>query len=273
MSSFQQTTIKVDASAEYSDILLDFISKYGDRYNFQEESFEGQDEWFLSCHDDRVGFLKGKQSIISIDWTSPSLLKRFAQTSYKEPLIQAMVSKNKKFHTLMDMTAGLGTDSFIASKFFENVILIERQPLVHLLLCDALRRALVHDKAKKFAQKVTLICADAKDIISACANAPKEIGFPSPDVMYFDFMFENKKTQSSKQMELLRMLEALEVFEGDDVGKVLQSATAIESLSRIVLKAKELSESVSITPHQIHKGKVVNYYHFLINGGPITSRC
>lgn len=248
--------IFIDQNAEPSELLNSFIQKYKNRYSL--EPFTEGEGAFLTCKEDQIGILKGKQKLITVDWTEESLLKRFAQTSAKEILIQALWSKKSKPTVLYDMTTGMGTDSFIASKFFQKLILVERNPIMHLLLQDGLRRALAHDKASKFAQKVTLLHADSQVVLSG--NIEKNL--PKPEVIYFDFMFENKKTQSTKNMEMLRALESQEGLHDESLQQRTLIETAIQTSARVVLKAKRLPLVLTMAPKKVYSGKVVDYFVF-----------
>ncbi|MCO5113051.1 MAG: class I SAM-dependent methyltransferase [Bdellovibrionaceae bacterium] len=251
--------VLLDQNAEESSLLSEFLNKYSDAYSFHRVPFSGQEQLFLTCQNDRVGLIKGKQKICCVDWTEETLLKRFAQTSTKEIFIQAVTNK-KSSTVLYDLTAGMGKDCFIASKFFERVVLVERNPIVHLLLQDGLRRALKHDKAARFARKILLHCMDAEVALHSIQQATPN--FPWPDVIYFDFMFENKKSQSTKSMEILRELESMDGDANIKNGELISRALNLNPAPKVVLKAKKLPDDTEVSPKKTYTGKVVDYHVF-----------
>ncbi len=252
--------VLLDQNAEESSLLSEFLNKYSATYSFRRVAFAGQEQLFLTCQNDRVGLIKGKQKISCVDWAEETLLKRFAQTSAKEIFIQAITNKKRSSTVLYDMTAGMGKDCFIASKFFERVVLIERNPIVHLLLQDGLRRALKHDKAARFARKISLHCMDADVALHSIQQTT--LDFPWPDVIYFDFMFDNKKSQSTKSMEMLRELESMYGDANIKNGELISRALNLNPAPKVVLKAKKLPEDLDMPPKMTYAGKVVDYHVF-----------
>lgn len=251
--------IHVDSGSQTSELLETFLQQPNDKYNFIFENFKTESNTpYLTCKDGKIGFLQGNQKLICVDFTDINLLKRFAGTSTKDIFIKALYSKNKRPEVLCDMTAGFATDALIASKYFKKVILVEKNPLVALMLADGLRRAKLHDKAQIFANKVTLMLDESKKVLASWLDK-KEL---QSHVIYFDFMFEDKKTLSSKPLELLKNLTSQEL--NPDVvtspKEIIDLALRLEP-QQVVLKAKKLAPDLK--PKKTFPGKVVNYYQFL----------
>lgn len=248
----------IDPSALNLTWVSDFLKTLTSSWSIEIKDFVSSDaqQVFLIFEEGRLGLKQGSQKNLNIDWTDSLLLHRFAKTSSKELLIQALVSKKNKPEVLFDMTAGMGTDSFIASKFFKKLVMVERHPLVYLMLQDALNRAMDHEKARKFADKVELVFSEAKDVLE---NLNK---YPQPDVVYFDFMFESKKTLSNKAMETLRALEQKSTHQSLSSQETFELALKDKRIPKIVLKAKKPLANEH-PPRHIFEGKVVNYYQYL----------
>lgn len=90
--------------------------------------------------------------------------------------------------SVVDATAGLGADGFHLAAVGSEVTLLEREPLFHALLADALARALAGSlgpAAEAAAGRVTLRLMDAREYLADPANARAQ-------VVYLDPMFPER---------------------------------------------------------------------------------
>lgn len=100
---------------------------------------------------------------------------------------------------ILDATAGMGKDSFVLATLGCQVTMIERSPVVQVLLRDGLRRALEFARAEdaELAQviaRMQLQTHDSRDYLEALL--PEQF----PDVIYLDPMFpERQKTADVKK--------------------------------------------------------------------------
>lgn len=132
----------------------------------------------------------------------------------------------KQGHTpsVVDGTAGLGRDAFVLASLGCTVTLCERHPVVHALLADGLRRAaLDSDIGDWVAQRLRLLpfgqsLADVNE---------------SPDVVYLDPMFPDKKKAALVKKEM-RVFHSLV---GPDADADLLLPAALElARARVVVK-------------------------------------
>jgi len=105
---------------------------------------------------------------------------------------------------IMDATAGLGHDGLLLAWCGATVTLVERHPILALLLTSAKEQAMMHaDKRLQQAlSRITLVHAKSEELLTEFIQHPKD----SPalfDVIYLDPMFpknaSEKKSRSSKK--------------------------------------------------------------------------
>ena len=78
-----------------------------------------------------------ERSPLSIDFNTPALSQRIKRLSPRSELLLKALG-GQKGETVIDMTAGLGTDSFLLAAFGYRVVSIERSKTLYLLLKDCL---------------------------------------------------------------------------------------------------------------------------------------
>lgn len=164
------------------------------------EGFDNGD-LFLLFDGDGVALSDGKQSLKG-DFSR--LLPRLKENNLRgEVLFKAARFKDKESNamTVVDGTAGLGEDSFLLAASGYNVTLIERNPIVSLLLSDALRRGLKDEKTAPVCARMKLIEGDSEKILP-------ELAF-SPDIVLLDPMFPERRKSSlvKKKLQLIQRLE------------------------------------------------------------------
>ncbi|GEM47902.1 class I SAM-dependent methyltransferase [Deinococcus cellulosilyticus] len=101
-------------------------------------------------------------------------------------LIKAVNTRMHK--TVLDATGGLGRDAFMLAKAGCQVILMEKNPIIHALLQDGLARA----QDLEAVQRMTLIHADSL------------IAMPdyTPEVIYLDPMYPARKKDALPKLEM-----------------------------------------------------------------------
>jgi 16S rRNA (guanine1516-N2)-methyltransferase len=133
------------------------------------------------------------QGTIVVDGMQGTLgFRRHPGRLLHEPLIKA-VGDNKNYQpSVIDATAGWGTDAFLLASFGCRMTLIEADPLIAVLLADGLRRWQEGH--------MDLMLGQAIDIIPALAKAD------FPDVIYLDPMFpiRQKTALVKKNMAFLQ---------------------------------------------------------------------
>ena len=119
-----------------------------------------------------------------------------------ELLVKAAKLKEKGEHPLaLDLTAGMGNDSFLLAAAGFQVIMIEHDPVIAALLRDALRRGIDDAAVSGILSRMALREGDSLREITWLTE--------TPDIIYLDPMFpERKKTGLvKKKFQLLHKLE------------------------------------------------------------------
>ncbi|UTW14039.1 class I SAM-dependent methyltransferase [Marinobacterium rhizophilum] len=127
-----------------------------------------------------------------------------------------------------DVTAGLGRDSFVLASLGCDVQMIERVPVIQLLLADGLARAQQDAEVADIVARMQLIEADSISWLAQQASQDER-----PQVVYVDPMFphSDKSALVKKEMRLFRDL----VGDDADAARLLEAALAAAA-NRVVVK-------------------------------------
>lgn len=163
---------------------------------------------------------------------------------------QALGNKTK---TVIDATGGWGGDALLMCLQGYQVSIIERLPLMAILLDEAFSR-LAHSSwaAQNDVKKPRVICANAADVL-AQANL-------DADCVYLDPMYPPKRKTSAaanKNMQLLQWLA------GPDVDAQHTAQTAIENFSRLAVKRPDYATPLIANPAAQFSSKLVHYDVYL----------
>ena len=176
---------------------------------------------------------------ISVDFTQGKAQHRRLHGGGKGQYIAKAIGLHKISNPdVLDLTAGMGGDSFVLATLGANMTMLERNPIVHALLKDALNRAKLKDddELQKILAHMTLLKQNALDYLTAL-DEPNY-----PDVIYFDPMFpsRNKSAQVKKEMQFFHDI----VGNDDDAESILLLALE-KSKKRIVVKRPRLAEKLT----------------------------
>ncbi|MGB8285751.1 MAG: class I SAM-dependent methyltransferase [Candidatus Aquirickettsiella gammari] len=176
----------------------------------------------------------GKKSLgmLRIDFLQGKLAYRLHHLHNQKQLLAKAVGLKVNFKpTVLDATAGLGSDGFILAQLGCSVTLLERSPVIFALLRDGLNRAIKHPKYSLLSIK--LIQTNSLIYLKKI-SARKE----TPDIIYLDPMYPHsaKSALAKKEMRFLRQLV------GDDIDAVNLLALALVcAKQRVVVKRPRLA--------------------------------
>ncbi|MDQ2078303.1 class I SAM-dependent methyltransferase [Marinimicrobium sp. ABcell2] len=129
---------------------------------------------------------------------------------------------------IVDLTAGLGRDAFVLASLGSRLTMVERSPLVHLLLEDGLRRGCMaaHDpELRAILSRMELVHMDGADYVQQLTEAP--------DVIYLDPMFPERQ----KSAEVKKEMRAFHQLVGkDEDADTLLVAALDKARYRVVVK-------------------------------------
>ncbi len=127
--------------------------------------------------------------------------------------------------SVLDCTAGMGRDAFVLASLGCTVTMLERAPITHALLADALRRAQEDPDTYSITQNMQLSPLSAQNYLQQ--------GKSESDVIYMDPMYPHREKSAlvKKEMRIFRELV------GDDLdADTLLEAALDAKPARVVVK-------------------------------------
>jgi len=183
-----------------------------------------------------------KPSGFSIDFSSGKAAhRRHFGGGRNQPLARAIGLKKGATPSVVDATAGLGRDAFVLATLGCTVNMIERSPIIALLLQQALNQGQQHPDISDICQRLTLINHDASDYL---LTLPPE---QQPEVIYLDPMYpgRQKKAQVKKEMQLLQKLLGKDL----DSERLLHAALKTAHKRVVVKRPKGAEPLAGTAPH------------------------
>lgn len=186
--------------------------------------------------------INGRTKPICVDFLSSSHQYRCLKSNKKNELIAKAVGiKKTEKLSVIDATAGLGTDGFILAHLGCSVHWLERSGIIAALLQDGINRFVDH-----YSLHVSLTVIDAMTYLK---NLTAE---KFPDVIYLDPMFpkQNKSALVKKEMRLLRDIV------GDDLdAPALLNLARQRAKKRVVVKRPRLAAVIGDEkPNVVYEG-------------------
>jgi len=159
--------------------------------------------------------------------------------------------------TIVDATAGLGGDSFVMATLGCEVTLLERNPVVQLLLSDALARADASGDAEvqAIAKRMRLVQR------SALVYLAELEADDCPQLIYLDPMFPERGKQAQVKKEMRFFHDVV----GDDAdGAALLELALTRAIERIIVKRPLRAETLNERKPDFQiRGKTIRYDVYL----------
>lgn len=186
-----------------------------------------------------VLLLKGFKPLF-VDFTSAALSRRHA-VGKQQGLVRACMIKPSV--RILDATAGWGRDAAILASFGARVMMLERDPVMAVLLQDGLLR--LHHST----MDLTLLEQDAKTYLSTLQKEEY------PDVVYIDPMHpaRQKSALVKKDLQALQQL----IGADDDALELIEMARS-RTLDRVVVKWPERLPPL-LKPTFSYHGKTIRF--------------
>ena len=160
----------------------------------------------------------------------------------------------KHCHSVIDATAGFGSDTFDFVRRGKQVCAIERVVMVAMMLEEAAEDFQLRQRDGE----IRVVCGDAIDEIRVQGSA---------DVIFLDPMFPDRGRQSAQPRKAQQMLRRL-AGEDPDASTLFQVARQ-HARKRVIVKRPRYAPPLGDDPDIMHKGKSVRYDIYLTGG---TSR-
>ncbi|RVU82789.1 16S rRNA methyltransferase [Leucothrix sargassi] len=159
--------------------------------------------------------------------------------------------------TIIDATAGLGADSFVMATLGCHVTMLERNPVVQLLLSDALARAdsSGDEEVEEISAQMRLVQQPAIDFLTSLD--PEDY----PQLIYLDPMFpeRGKQAQVKKEMRFFH-----DVVGDDNDSPELLDIALQRAVERIIVKRPLRAETLNDRkPDFDIRGKTIRYDVYL----------
>ena len=178
---------------------------------------------------------------IYVDFLAPSLNYRIKCGGGNKQLIAKAVGiKSGVRPTVLDTTAGLGTDAIMLASLGCSVVMLERSPIIGALLQDGLERFEKIAQVKNI--KMELYILQAQNYLSEIIH--KKI--KRPDVIYLDPMYPKRK-KAALGKKTMRVLHEL-VGADDDAAEVLVLALQCANKRAVVKRPNYAADLGLIKP-------------------------
>jgi len=180
-----------------------------------------------------------RQSPVLVDFFDRAFQRRLADGLHGQLMGKALGLKSLRTPTVLDATAGLGTDSYLMAHAGCLVTAIERSPAIFALLEDGLRRAVqagcVQESASEVARRIEIRLGDF-----LLMDWPDK----AYDVVYLDPMFpaDRRKASSRKEMTMLQNIAYEHQSESELLSQSLRCARR-----RVVVKRNRRSPELGGT--------------------------
>lgn len=165
---------------------------------------------------------------LEIDFFSKKMRYRMQHINKaQEPLLRALGWKSTEQKSVLDMTAGLGRDACMLFFAGFNVTMFERNPILQLLLANALSELPSEDFSQQF------ILEKEDSIVYLRRMIELNLAAPFADAIYMDPMYPERKKSAlvKKELRIIRNLV------GADLDSESLLLMAIESgVPRVVVK-------------------------------------
>lgn len=203
---------------------------------------------------------KGAEGPLYVDFIGGAIEYRRKHTSSrKEGIARAVGIKRAQPPSVLDLTAGLGRDSFILASLGCTVRMVERSPVVAALLADAIARAQAEPSLAGIMARLSLVAADSLEILNHWQGE-------RPEVVYIDPMYPHRSKSAlvKKEMRVIRML----VGDDPDSDALLSAALTVAS-KRVVVKRPRLAPPLAgPAPNFTLSGKNSRFDVYLVPATP-----
>lgn len=195
-----------------------------------------------------------------VDFVSGVLgFRRKFRSSQKQPLAKAVGVSQKSHLSVVDATAGFGSDAFILASLGCKVMALESNHFVYQVLEDGYLRGLKHPEVARILENLKIMQGNAIDYLSKLGSKDQ------PDVVYLDPMFFDKAKKSAKSPKEMQILQhLLGEPSREDLQSLFDQAKAAAK-SRVVVKRPRLSKPLTPAPSFTLPGKSIHFDVYLTN--------
>ena len=178
-----------------------------------------------------------------------NMLHRVTNGRLQHEMLAKAVKTDQENLKAVDATAGMGEDSLLLAACGYQVTLYEQNPVIAILLKDALRRAKKNTVLKDIVSRMQLVEGDSIEHLNKRLD--------SVDVIYLDPMFPGRQKSGliNKKLQLIQKLEP-PCSEETALFDAAMAAQPSKIIVKRPLKSPYLDERV---PSYSLKGKAIRY--------------
>ena len=252
----------LESTLQQSLVLQDFVSAHAISVIEALPSELAEHKYLLSLHEGAMALEPIDAKLggpLLVDFSDASTSYRRQTSGIKQEVAKAVACKSDFKPSVLDVTAGLGGDAFVLASLGCQMQLLEKNPLVYLLLEDGLRRgSQVEDEtlAAIVANNMQLKpCQDALLYMQSCPST-------SIDVVYLDPMFPERK-KSAKVKKAMQYFHDVVGLDEAQEQALLHEALRLAK-KRVVVKRPKLAPVLEgIAPSFQMKAKSIRYDIYL----------
>ena len=224
--------------------LIDLVSWSDDwQVSFVDEQALVDDGLYLIVDGDHFYLQQGGQKApgpVSVDFVHGASAHRRKFGGGKGQSIAKAVGISSAYKpTVLDATAGLGRDAFVLATLGCDVTMIERHPVVYLLLKSGLQCAQSAEDVADIMTRMKLLQGDSIGLLSNWLTENK----PQPDIVYLDPMFPDN-TKSAQVKKDMAILQQLHQHTADDSIELFNAAWQAKC-QRLVVKRPQKAATLS----------------------------
>lgn len=178
-----------------------------------------------------------------------NMLHRVTNGRLQHEMLVRAAKSDKEGRKAIDATAGMGEDALLLAAQGYEVTLYEQNPVIAILLKDALRRARKHPVLKEIAARMKLVEGNSVECMRKLLDPV--------DVIYLDPMFPARQKSSliNKKLQLIQKLEPPCSAETDLFDAAIQADP-----EKIIVKRSLKSEFLAgRKPSYTLNGKAIRY--------------
>jgi 16S rRNA (guanine1516-N2)-methyltransferase len=194
---------------------------------------------------------------IMVNFTGSTMVYRLKHGGGRSQALARAIGLKKGWQpSVIDVTAGLGRDGFILAHLGCHVHMLERSPILAVMLEDGLQRAKRALQTAETANRIRFTKADSKEFLQNIKQQDR------PDVIYLDPMYpeRTKSRLVKKEMRILRVLAG----DDQDAGELLKIALHC-ARNRVVVKRPRLAPILGDTvPSHAITGKTSRFDVYLV---------
>lgn len=198
--------------------LIDLVSWSNDwEIPFVDEQALISEGLYLIVDGDRFYLQQGGRKApgpVSVDFVNGASAHRRKFGGGKGQSIAKAVGVSSAYQpTVLDATAGLGRDAFVLATLGCDVTMIERHPVVYLLLNSGLQCAQGSEDVADIMARMKLLQGNSIELLAHWLTDKN----PQPDIVYLDPMFPHSKSsaEAKKEMKLFRSLVGPDLDENE----------------------------------------------------------